>query len=204
MWLTDWSSWFGDHIYRAILVAAVLEGMGLPIPSEVLFLPGVALVRQGEASYLGMVLVASLGNVAGGLIGFSLAYMGGTALFQTVSRFLGIRSNAMRKVEGFFARYGQAAVFVSRFVGVVRAATIYAAGAARMSPLRFALYLTVASVLWNAGWLFVIHRFHHEALRLLHGRGPGDLLLSLVALAAALVLGKYLVGWFRRRNPTAP
>jgi len=204
LWLVDWASWFGGHIYRTILVAAVLEGLGLPVPSEVLFLPGAALVRQGEASFAGLVMAATLGNAAGGLIGFSLAYMGGTAFFQTISRWLGIKSNAMRKVEGFFARYGQAAVFISRFVGVVRAATIYSAGAARMSPLRFAIYLISASLIWNSAWMFAIHRFHHEVFRLLHRRGPDRWWPWLIGLLVALVLGRYLLRWYRRRRPTEP
>lgn len=196
--LSAWQEWFGDHIYRAILVTATLEGFGLPVPSELLFVPGVHLARRGEVSFLALVLLASLGNVAGGLLGYAIAYWGGPPFLQRVSRWLGIKPRAVQRMEGFFARYGQATVFLSRFVGIIRAVTIYSAGAARMAPARFLLYLSAASLLWNTGWVWVINRFEHDAVRLLHGQGLGDFLAWLAGLAAAVFIGRYALGWYRR------
>lgn len=204
MSLTAWQEWFGDHIYRAILVAATLEGLGLPIPAELLFLPGVHLARQGEVSYVAMVLLATLGNAIGGLTGFGVAYWGGPALLDSVSRMLGIKRETIRKVEGFFARYGQATVFISKFVGLIRAATIYVAGAARMQPLRFIIYMTAAALIWNTTWVYLVFRFEHVAARLLTGHGAGDFLPWLAGLVAALLLGRYVLGWYRKRNPAGP
>ncbi|MFZ5814765.1 MAG: DedA family protein [Bacillota bacterium] len=202
--MAAWQEWFGDHIYRAILVTATLEGMGLPVPCELLFLPGVHLARQGQVSLVAMALLATFGNVAGGLLGFAIAYWGGAGFLHAVSRLLGIRPEAMRRMESFFARYGQATVFLSRFVGLIRAATIYAAGAARMSPSRFLLYLSAAALIWNSAWVWVIDRFEGEAVRLLEGHGMGNFLAWLAGLGATLLLGNRLLGWYRRRRPTPP
>lgn len=201
MSLSAWQDWIGDHIYRAILVTATLEGLGLPVPSELLFLPGVHLARRGDASLIALVLLAALGNVVGGMIGYGVAYWGGPVFLQSVSRWLGIKPESMRKMEGFFARYGQATVFLSRFIGLIRTATIYSAGAARMPPIRFGIYLSAAALVWNTGWVWMIHRFEREALRLLHGRGIGNFLFWVAGLIAAGVLGRYAMGWYRRRRP---
>lgn len=204
MSLAAWQEWFGDHIYRAILVAGTLEGMGLPIPCELLFFPGVHLARQGEISYAVMVLLATLGNLLGGLAGFGVAYWGGSAFLEAVSRWLGIKRETIRKVEGFFARYGQATVFISRFVGLIRTPTIYCAGAARMSPVRFGIYLTAAALTWNSLWVYMVYRFEHVAAGILTGHGAGDFLLWLGGLLIALLLGRYALGWYRKRNPAGP
>ncbi|MFZ5826361.1 MAG: DedA family protein [Bacillota bacterium] len=200
MSLSGWQEWFGDHIYRALLVTATLEGLGLPVPSELLFLPGVHLANRGEASLVALVLLASLGNLMGGVIGYGIAYWGGPAFLHSVFRWLGIKPAAVQRVEGFFARYGHATVFISRFVGLIRTATIYMAGAARMAPIRFVIYLSAAALIWNTGWVWLVHRFEHEAVRLLQGRGLSDFLFWLLGLVAAVVLGRYALGWYRRRT----
>lgn len=198
MSLSAWQEWFGDHIYRAILVTATLEGLGLPVPSELLFLPGVHLAHRGEASLVAMILLASLGNVMGGVIGYGIAYWGGPAFLQSAFRWLGIKPASVRRVESFFARYGQTTVFLSRFIGLIRTATIYMAGAARMSPIRFVTYLSLAALIWNSAWVWLVRRFEHEAIRLLHGRGGSDFLYWIGGLVAAILLGRYALGWYRR------
>lgn len=197
-----WQEWFGDHIYRAVLVASILEGLGLPIPTEVLFVPAIALAAKGDVSLLMLVLLATLGNTLGGLIGYGVAFKGGQAFFQTASRWFGIKPEAQRKMESYFARHGQTTVFLSRFIGFIRAATIYSAGAARMPVTRFAIYIAAGGLVWYGGWLFVIRRFSHAAFRLLRG-GPGsDRLYWLLVLLLLFVAGRYILRWYKRRKPT--
>lgn len=197
-----WQEWFGDHIYRAVLVASIVEGLGLPIPTEILFVPAIALAAHGDVSLLLLVLLATLGNTLGGLIGYGVAYKGGQAFFQTATRWFGIKPEAHRKMEAFFARYGQTTVFLSRFIGFIRAATIYSAGAARMPIARFAIYLTAGGLLWYGGWLLVIRRFSHVAFRMLNG-GPGSSRLYwLMVLLLLFIAGRYLLRWWKGRKAT--
>lgn len=202
MGFLSWQTWFGDHLYGAVLIAAILEGLGLPIPTEALFIPAAVLARTGQASLPLVVALATLGNMIGGSIGFGVAYWGGPAFLRQVSRWIGIKPEAVRRMERFFAQYGEATVFISRFVGPIRAATLYSAGAARMSPVPYALYLLLASLLFNAGWVVLIWRFQHRIARLLAHGGPGWWLPWAVALLLLLILWRYGVRLFHRRTPS--
>lgn len=198
----DWLRWFGDQIYTAVLVVSTLEGLGLPLPAELLYFPAMAFIRKGHISLFGLIMAGTLGNVLGSLTGFWLAYWGGQALLNRVFRLFGVKPTALQRMEEFFERYGQPTVFISRFVGVIRAATIYTAGAARMSPWRFTIYLGLAALAWNGLWVLMIHRFGHQVRTLLHHSGMGPV-MALVVLAAVFVLGRVLWQRYGRKGPTA-
>lgn len=204
MSLAGWQEWFGEHIYRALLIVGTLEGLGLPVPGELLFLPAVHLARHGEASYGLIVLLASLGNVVGATIGFSIAFRGGPAFLAWVSRVLKIKPESVQKVESFFARYGEATVFLSKFVGPIRAATIYVAGAARMQPWRFVLYITAACLVANSLLVFLCWKFEHVARKLLRGHPMREWLPWVVGLIALVMVGRYLLLWYRKRKSAGP
>ena len=185
-----------QHFHTTLFVATVLEGLGLPVPAEILFIPAVVLVHQGVASLGSMVAVAVAGNMVGALVGFGLAYRGGDRLIRRLTRAVGLKPGAMQEVAGFFERYGAATIFFARFIGFIRAATIYSAGAARVAPWRFAGYTLAAAIIWNAGWAYMAYRFG-AGLRALAHRGAG----WAVVLVALLLVGGGLLLWRRRRRP---
>lgn len=191
---------FREHLYATIFVAASLEGIGLPIPAELIFLLAVPSIETGTASLWGVVLVAAAGNMAGALTGFGLAWWGGWRLLRPLGRLVGARPGARQQVERFIQRYGVAAIFLARFVGLLRAPAIYAAGAGRMAPLRFAAYFLGAALLWNGAWAWLAlqaGRLMPERLLRLVGQ------LAIWGLAALLIAGgvRMLLVWMGRRAP---
>lgn len=184
-----------QHFHTTLFVATLLEGLGLPVPAEILFIPAVVLVHQGVASLGSMITVAVAGNMVGALLGFGLAYRGGERLIGRLTRRVGMKPGAMQEVAGFFERYGAATIFFARFVGFIRAATIYSAGAARVAPWRFAGYTLAAAIIWNAGWAYMAYRFG-RGLHALAQRGAG----WAVALVALLLVGGGLLLWRKRRR----
>ncbi len=191
-----WKHWFDSHVYLAVFFASVLEGLGLPVPAEVLFLATAGLIHAGRAT-LGQVIGAAVtGNMTGSLCGFSLAYYGGPALLKRVSRVVGLKQGALDQVETFFRRYGATTVFMSRFIGFIRAATVYVAGAARMSPIRFGLYMLMAVTIWNAGWAYLAFRFGAGLPHVLQ-KVIGHSAVWAVTLVGIVVLGGI---WLKRRR----
>jgi len=140
------------NIYTAILVAATVEGLGLPVPAELLYVVAGVLVHQGKATLAFVILAGVAGNVLGSLMGYTLAYLGGAPLLRRLVGILRIKPVALRRMEQFFHRYGALTVFFSRFIGLIRAATIYSAGLARMNPWTFAGYLLASALVWNGVW----------------------------------------------------
>lgn len=192
--------WFHQHYYIAILVATMIEGLGLPLPAETLFIAAGAVIHRGEASLSVVILLAALGNLAGSFVGFSVAYMGGKSLLARVARALRLKPEALEEVDRFFARYGAATVFMSRFVGFIRAATIYSSGAARLEPWRFVVYTFSAALIWNAGWAFLAYHFGTGLHRLAREIARSHLTWLIVLLIVA-ILGGMLVLFFKRRKP---
>jgi membrane protein DedA with SNARE-associated domain len=73
-----------------------------------------------------------------------------------------------------------------------------------MQPMRYTVYMTAAALVWNTAWVYLVYRFEHAAVRLLTGHDPGDFLVWVAGLVAALVLGRYALGWYRKRKPAGP
>lgn len=193
------SHWFHQHYYVAILVATIIEGLGLPLPAEALFIAAGLLVHRGEASLGIIILLAALGNLMGSFIGFGLAYLGGKALLERVAATLRLKPEALHEVDRFFARYGATTIFFSRFVGFIRAATIYSSGAARVEPWRFVVYTFAAALLWNGAWAFLAYHFGAGLRDLLHMLMPRRSTILIIVAAAVAASVFMLVR--RRRKP---
>lgn len=191
---------YRQHIYLAVLIATFIEGMGLPLPAEVLYVAAGVLIKEGSARLGMIILVGAFGNLLGSMTGFGLAYVGGQALIRRMSRLVGIKPEAVARVEEFFAKYGAATVFLSRFVGVIRAATVYMAGAARMQPWQFAFYLFAGALIWNGGWAYLAFRFGEQLHHLVRSSSGRVIVWSLLAVGIYLAI-RYVVRWHRRRNP---
>lgn len=194
------TTWFTQHYYLAILAATLVEGLGFPLPAEALFIAVGVLVHRGEASLGVVILLAAIGNLMGSFISYSVAYIGGKRLLARATETSRIKPDALREVDRFFARYGAATIFISRFIGFIRAATIFSSGVARVDPWRFIVYTFAAALVWNGVWAFLAYHFGAGLPHLLHriARHPNAWLVVLVAL----VMGLGIFLWLRRRrNP---
>lgn len=194
--LNAWQDWFHRHVYLALFFAAFLEGLGLPVPAEVLFVATAGLIHGGTARLDHVIIAAVAGNLAGALFGFGMAFVGGQQLLSRVAAVVRVKPEALAKVESFFDRYGAATVFLSRFVGPIRAATIYVAGAARMAPWRFTAYMLAAVTVWNTAWAWLAYRFGARLPGLVHEALGQWAFTAVGVLAAAAVLALLL-----RRRP---
>ena len=148
-----------DYGYLAIFVLMLLESACIPIPSEVTMLFGGALANQAFFQALGsdveplnFLLVGLVGTVAN-LIGSWLAYWvgwkGGRPLIERWGRYIFLREHELDRAEAWFRDHGQAAVFVSRLLPVVRTFISLPAGVARMPFARFTVYTFLGCLPWT-------------------------------------------------------
>lgn len=196
--------WFTENLYVALILAAMIEGMGLPLPAEVLFLAAAGPIEAGKASLGGVILAASVGNLIGAYFGFSIAYAGGPILFRRITRLLRIKEAGLRRVESFFERYGAGTVFLARFIGLIRVPAIYCAGALAMPPWRFGVYMFSAALIWNSAWAWLAYHFGKRLPEMLH-EAVSHGAVWVVTLLALLVVGRFTLKWYyRRRNTVGP
>lgn len=141
--------------YLAVFVLMVLESACIPIPSEVTMLVGGAMATTafaGTGQELDFVAIGVLGAVAN-LVGSWLAYwagaVGGRPLIDRWGRYLLIRPHEIDHAHDWFERHGQAAVFFSRLLPVVRTFISLPAGVARMPFARFSVYTLLGCLPWT-------------------------------------------------------
>ena len=143
----------------AVFVLMVLESACIPIPSEVTMLFGGALTNAAfvasvtpdgrPLNFVAVGLAGSLGNLVGSWIAWGVGYAGGRPLVERWGRYVLLRPHELDRAEAWFARYGQAAVFISRLLPVVRTFISLPAGIAEMPFLRFSVYTFLGCLPWT-------------------------------------------------------
>jgi membrane protein DedA with SNARE-associated domain len=141
---TDFISSVG---YPAVFVLMTLESACLPVPSEAIMLFAGFAVSKGELTLVGIVTAGVLGNLVGSWIGYAIGYYGRTDLLERHKLFH-VNPEWLRKTEGWFERYGDAAVFFSRMLPIVRTFVSLPAGVARMTIMRFSVLTVLGSIPW--------------------------------------------------------
>ncbi|WP_411104253.1 DedA family protein [Streptomyces sp. cmx-4-9] len=185
-----------------ILAAAVLAEsvllIGAFIPTLTLLLTAGALARTGELNLLLVVATASCAVVVGDALGHRTGHLLGSRL-RTGGLGRRIPTAAWRRADALMARRGGQAVFLTRFVPVVRTLAPHLAGATRMPYRRIAPYSALAAPLWagaeaGAGYAAATSVQHAVAL-------GGPVLAITAGLAAATLVTAATV---RRRRQDRP
>jgi membrane protein DedA with SNARE-associated domain len=144
----------GDHGLFAIFVLMLLESACVPIPSEVTMLFGGALTTTAfagagnELDLWAVVIAGTLGNLVGSWLAYWAGSAGGRPLVDRYGRYLLIRPHEVDKAHAWFERRGEAAVFVSRLLPVIRTFISLPAGIARMGFWRFTVYTVLGCLPW--------------------------------------------------------
>lgn len=152
---------FLESLYRAfgyvgVVIAMAIESAALPLPSE-LILPfagwsvsrGLIEPLTGAAwTYWGAVIAGVIGNTLGSLVAYAVGMYGGRPLLERWGRYVLISTHDLDLADRWFQRYGDATVFFSRMLPVVRTFISAPAGIARMPLWRFTLLSIAGAVPW--------------------------------------------------------
>lgn len=152
---------FLDSIYAAIgylgvVLAMAIESAAIPLPSELILPFAGWAVSRGTIepltgapwTYWGAVIAGVLGNTLGSLIAYAIGRYGGRPLLVRYGRYVLISAHDVDRAEHWFSRFGDATVFFSRMLPVVRTFISIPAGVARMPLWRFVLFSVLGAVPW--------------------------------------------------------
>ena len=158
--MIDWATDFIDAIGLvgvALLVA--LENIFPPIPSELVLLLTGFNVSQSRFGYVGAVVFATIGSVAGAWVLYAVGRVLNEDRFERLlawaGKFLGFKRKDIDKGFDWFERHGGAVVFFGRLVPIVRSVVSVPAGADKMPLVRFSLLTAAGSLVWNAIWVAI-------------------------------------------------
>lgn len=193
--LTDWVIDVVDALsYLGVALLVAVENVFPPIPSEVV-LPAAGIWAHrngGLPDLLGMIVAATLGSVVGAWVLYGVAaWIGPDRLRAFVvrrGRWFGVKEGDLDKAEGWFDRREELAVLLCRCIPLVRSVVSVPAGFRRMNPVRFTLYTTLGSAVWNTA-LIMVGYFAER-----HWGTVQDVLGYVQYLVVALILGA--VAWF--------
>lgn len=142
--------------YVGVVIAMTIESAAIPLPSE-LILPfagwsvsrGVVEPLTGVTwTYWGAVLAGVVGNTAGSLLSYAIGALGGRPLVERYGKYVLISTHDIELAERWFARYGEATVFFSRMLPIVRTFISVPAGVAGMPIWRFTLFSILGAIPW--------------------------------------------------------
>lgn len=138
-----------------IFVLMVAESACIPIPSETTFLFAGFNVDEGEYTFLAVVAVGTAANVVGSWIAYAIGYYGRVDLLEKHGKKLHITPKHLAWADNWFEKYGDATVFFTRMMPIVRTFISLPAGVARMPFLRFTVLTTLGCIPWIAMLTFI-------------------------------------------------
>jgi membrane protein DedA with SNARE-associated domain len=131
-----------------VFVLMLFESACIPIPSEATMLFAGFNVSAGEYSLFAATAVGVAANVVGSWIAYAVGYFGRIDILEKHGKKLHIKPSHLAWADRWFERYGDATVFFSRMLPIIRTFISLPAGVAKMPFWRFTLFTTAGCIPW--------------------------------------------------------
>jgi len=198
--LLDWVNALDvGTLYLLLGVVAFVESIFPPAPADIVVAFGAFYAARREAEFWPVVVAIVVGSVLGSLVVYAVSRRFGADWMHARLQRLHML-NAEEKLEGLYAHYGLAALFVSRFVPGLRAVVSPMAGALRVPVLRYLAVTTLACTIWYGLIIWIAFRVgaDWESVKAsLHVVGLRVGVIAAVLIAVLAVVGRRL--WLRHR-----
>ncbi|HEU4994459.1 MAG TPA: DedA family protein [Gemmatimonadaceae bacterium] len=173
-------------LYAVMSSVALLENLFPPFPSDVVLAFGSFVAAQGTGTAIGVFLATWVGSVSGAMIVYALGRKYGA---DRVERRMGGKhaQSTDARLRSLFLRYGEPAVFISRFIPGVRALVPVVAGALRLPKFRTAAMIAIASGIWYGLITYTAFRVGADWPRLRQAIGQLGSTATLIAVIVVLL-----------------
>jgi membrane protein DedA with SNARE-associated domain len=149
-WINDLMTSLG---YWGIGLLMFLENLFPPIPSELIMPLAGFTVSQGRMNFGLAVLAGTVGTMVGT---FAWYYLGRVVNYQRLEKlvlrygkWIGVTVGEIDRVNNWFNKHGNKAVFFGRMVPGIRTLISLPAGMNKMPIASFTLYSTVGTLIWT-------------------------------------------------------
>jgi membrane protein DedA with SNARE-associated domain len=181
----------------------------IPLPSE-LILPYAGFLvsdptkleplTHGPWSFWTVVIVATLGNTVGSVIGYYIGAWGGRPFLERYGKYLLIRPHEIELADHFFQKYGSATAYFSRLLPIVRTFISFPAGVARMNLFKFIVYSTAGAFLWSTALVWAGVQLGSRWVDIRHALQPFDLLIAVIVVLLIVLFIWWRLGMPGRRR----
>jgi membrane protein DedA with SNARE-associated domain len=180
-----------------LFVLLALESFGLPVPGETALIACAVLASQGSLSIVAVLVVASLAAIIGDNLGYWAAREGGRPLLERHRLTRKYAEKYIPRGERFFAKHGGKAVFLGRWVAVLRVTSAWIAGMSHMHWWRFLAWNAAGGIAWATA-IGLISYYLGDAAAAAFGKygllaAGGVILLSAIGFVIARQLEKRML-----------
>jgi membrane protein DedA with SNARE-associated domain len=126
-----------------------LESMGVPSPGETALILAAVLASQGKLQIWLVILIGVTSAIVGDNIGYLLGRRLGREVLSAPGPFQKHRVNALAAGDRFFVKHGSKAVFLGRWVALVRIAAAWLAGINKMKFSHFFFWNALGGITWG-------------------------------------------------------
>ncbi len=148
--------------YSGVFFLMLLEGMLLPIPSEVV------MTFSGYLAYYGfmdpfnpiisvtlLLIIGSVGDLVGAWIAYVIGKYGGDPFIIRYGKYLFLKPDTIDRTKKWFNKYGDLSVFTTRFLPVFRTFISIPAGIATMDFKKFSFYTLTGDLVYDAVLIYI-------------------------------------------------
>lgn len=199
--------WIQDFIrtvgYPGVLLLIIMESTLVPVPSTLVmpfvgFLASPASPAKGEFSLAVILVMNSVGALAGSGLSYWLGVVGGRPFLVKYGKYFLIKQQDIERTEAFFAKHGNKTILIARFLPVVRHVISVPAGIARMPLPGFFLLTFIGATLWGGGLILVGYYVGENWEAISKALKRVDLLIATILVLGLVALGIRFV--VRRRR----
>ena len=156
----------GDYGLYAVFLLMFVDAI-FPAASELVMVyagavavgafPGSEVTLFGEEiestawAYVAIALAGTVGYTLGSILGWAIGLYGGRPYLERHGRWLHVTPEKLDKADAWFERYGDATVFVSRMLPVVRSFVSIPAGIGEMPLVRYTVLTFAGTIPWCFG-----------------------------------------------------
>jgi len=192
--LALFTSLYGPFVYGLLFLIIFMEtGFVVTpfLPGDSLLFAAGAVAATGSLNIILLFVILLIAAFLGDTVNYWIGHFVGPKVFEKESRF--IKKKYLDKAHRFYEKYGGKAIFLARFVPIVRTFAPFVAGIARMNYGVFLLYNILGGLTWVSIFLFtgfffgnlpfVKHNFHLVVLVII--------VLSLAPIAYEVLKSRY-------------
>lgn len=169
------------------------ESTGVPLPGETALIAAGVLASHGRVRIESVIAIAALAAMVGDNLGYLIGRTGGRKLLERDGLLDGYRRRILDEGEPFFERHGAKAVFLGRWVAVLRIAAAWLAGISRMPWRRFLFWNTLGAIAWSTSVGLAAFYLGPAAERIFHVVGIAGVGVALLVLVGVVL-------WRRRAS----
>lgn len=134
--------------YAGVALLMAIESACIPLPSEIIMPFAGYLASTGKMNLLLVATAGAIGCNIGSEVAYLVGRYGGRTAILRWGRYVLLDAADLDMADRFFARFGNAAVFIARLLPVIRTFIALPAGISGMPKLPFHIYTFVGSWPW--------------------------------------------------------